>query len=146
MLGNRQALFGYYDWDCVLVGTLVHLIFQGQTDEEHCGPKTIASLNAKWATELVLEQGLPCYKDRKVLATSAVSARKTPTVKSKVTVSPRAASSCSMGRSPVVALDQVADSDDEVPFPGASQCQVVRDSPKKLHADPMCEPTQWLQQ
>ena len=67
-------------------------------------------------------------------------------MKSKVTVLPRAASSHSMGGSPVVALDQVPDSDDEVPSPGASQCWVVKGSPKMSCADPMWEPTRWLQE
>ena len=54
MPSNKPALSGYYDWDCVVAGTLTHLIFQGQTDEEHCRPGTVASLNAKWAMELAL--------------------------------------------------------------------------------------------
>ena len=61
-------------------------------------------------------------------------------MKSKVTVLPRAASSHSMGGSPVAALDQVAEMDDEVPSLDASQCQVVRGSPNKSHLDPCGEP------
>ena len=50
--GNKPALSSHYDWDCVVAGTLICLIFWGQTDKEHCGPATIASFNARWATEL----------------------------------------------------------------------------------------------
>ena len=57
--GDKLALSGHYDWDRVVAGTLICLIFQGQTDKEHCGPMTIASFNVKWATELVQQQGLP---------------------------------------------------------------------------------------
>ena len=59
MPGNKLALSGHYDWDCVVVGTLICLIFWGQTDKEHCGPATVASFNAKQATELVQQQGFP---------------------------------------------------------------------------------------
>ena len=59
MRGNKLALSGHYDWNHAVAGTLIHLIFQGQTDKEHCVPMTIASFNAKWATELVQQLGLP---------------------------------------------------------------------------------------
>ena len=62
--GNKPALSGHYDWDHVVAGTLIHLIFWGQTDKDHCGPLTIASFNAKWATELVQQQGLLWYRER----------------------------------------------------------------------------------
>ena len=58
MPGNKLALSSHYNWDYVVVQTLIHLIFQEQTDKEHCGPATIASFNAKWATELAQQQGL----------------------------------------------------------------------------------------
>ena len=34
--GNKPALSGYHEWDCIIVGTLIHLIYQGQVDEDHC--------------------------------------------------------------------------------------------------------------
>ena len=58
MPNNKPALPGYYDWDCVVAGTLIHLIFQGQTDEEHCGPATTASFKAKWAMKLAQQHGV----------------------------------------------------------------------------------------
>ena len=64
MTGNKPALSGHYDWDRVVAGTLIHLIFQGQTDKEHCGPVTIVSFNAKQAVELAQQQGLPQYRER----------------------------------------------------------------------------------
>ena len=57
--GNKPALSGYYNWDCVVAGTLIHLIFWEQTDKEHCGPMTVASFNVKQAMELAQQQGLP---------------------------------------------------------------------------------------
>ena len=61
--GNKLALSFYNDWDHVVAGTLVHLIFWGQTDKEHCEPTTVASFNVKWATELVQQQRL-CNTER----------------------------------------------------------------------------------
>ena len=58
MPSNKLAVSGHYDWDCMVAGTLICLIFQGQTDKDDCGPMTIASFNVKWATELVQQQGL----------------------------------------------------------------------------------------
>ena len=42
--GDKPALFGHYDWDRVVAGTLIHLISWGQADKEHCGPMNIAPL------------------------------------------------------------------------------------------------------
>ena len=49
MPGDQPALTGYNDWDCIAMGTLLHLIFCRQTDKEHFKPTTIASFNVKWA-------------------------------------------------------------------------------------------------
>ena len=42
----------------------------GETVWDHCGPATIAGANAQKATELAKEQGLPCYKERRVCIAS----------------------------------------------------------------------------
>ena len=63
VLGQMPDLSGYQGWDRIAAGTLVPLIYQGETNRKHCGPTTIATCNAKKATELTKEQGLPCYKD-----------------------------------------------------------------------------------
>ena len=124
MPGNKLALSGHHDWDCVVAGTLIHLIFWGQTDKEHCGPATIASFNEKWAMELVQQQGLPQYKERRAHTASAVPAQKSPTMQSKVTVPPWATSSHSMGGAQATALDYAAGSDEESPFPKGRSSQI----------------------
>ena len=143
--GDKPALSGHYNWDCVVVGTLIHLIFQGQTDKEHCGPMTIASFNVKQAIELAQQQELPQYRERRVFATLVVPAWKSPTVQSKVTIPPRTMSSCSTGGAQAMVLDYTADSDGESPFPETSQHHVMRGSPKKVWPDPMWEVTKWLE-
>ena len=142
--GNKLALSGHYNWDHVLVGTLIHLIFWGQTDKKHCGLMTVASFNVKWATELAQQQGLLQYRERRAHATLAVHAQKSPTVQSKVTVPPQAMSSCSMGG--VQVLNYSADSDGESPFPKTSWHHVMRGSPKKAQLNPMWEATIWLEE
>ena len=130
--GNKPALSGHYNWDHVVAGTLICLIFWGQTEKEHCGPVTIASFNAKQAMELAQQQGLPWY-------------RESPTMQSKVTIPPWAMSSCSTGGAQATVLDYAADSDGESPFPETSQHCVMRGSPRKAQPDPMWEPTKWLE-
>ena len=144
MPSNKPALSGHHDWDHVVAGTLICLIFWGQTDKEHCGPANIASFNTRWATELAQQQGLPQYKERRAHTTSAAPARKSPTMQLKVTVPPWAMSSRSMGGAQAVALDYTAGSDEESPFPKASQCRVMRGSPKKVWPDPMSCGGRWL--
>ena len=131
MPGNKPALSGCYNWDRVVAGTLIHLIFWGQTDKEHCGPTTVASY-VKWTTELAQQQGLPQHRERRAHTATVVSACKSPTVQSKVTVLPQAMSSCSMGGAQVVVLDYAADSNEESPFPRTSQCLVMKGSPRKV--------------
>ena len=145
MLGNKPALSGHYNWDCMVVGTLTHLIFKGQTDKENCGPMTIASFNVKQAIELAKQEGLPQYRERRAHTTLVVPARKSPTVQLKVTVPPRAMFSCSMGGAQPVALDYAADSNGESPFPKTSRCHVMRGSPKKAQPNPMWELIKWLE-
>ena len=145
MPGNKLALSGHHDWDRVIAGTLICLISWGQTDKEHCGPATIASFNAKWATELGQQQGLPQYKERWACTASTVPAWKSPTMQLMVTVLPWTISSHSTGGAQAAALDHAADSDEESPFPKASWCHVMRGSPKKVQLDPMWEMTKWLE-
>ena len=134
VLGQAPDLSGYLDWDCIVVGMIIPLIYQGEMSENHCRPTTITGTNAKEGTECMKGQGLPCYKDRRMCVTSSeVPAWKSPSVKSKVTVPPRTRSSRSGQGSLVAALDQV-------PSPGA--CHWVRKNfPRKLHDDPVWEPT-----
>ena len=44
-----------------------------------------------------------------------------------------------------MALDYTAHSDEESPFPKASQHRVMRGSPKKVQPDPMSETIKWLE-
>ena len=99
ILGTVPDVSGYQD--CIVVGTLVLLIYQGEMVWDHCGPTTIAGANVQRATELAKEQGLLRYKERRVcIASSKVCvasleapAWRAPAVKSKVTMPPRARSS-----------------------------------------------------
>ena len=124
---------GYQDWDHIVADTLVPLIYQGEMVWDHCSPATIAGANAQRATELVKEQGLMHYKERRVHITSSeahvalleVPAQRAPAVKFKVTMPPRARSSHSGEGSPVMALDQLSGPEEEVLSPGASCCWVL---------------------
>ena len=60
--GRMPDLSGYQDGDCIVMGTLIPLIYQGEMNREHCGPTTIAACNTKKATELTKEQGLHATK------------------------------------------------------------------------------------
>ena len=46
MPGNPPDLTGHHDWEHIIVGTTLCLIFHGRTNDEHCKPLTVASLNA----------------------------------------------------------------------------------------------------
>ena len=63
--GRVPDMLGYQDWDRIAVGTLVPLIYQGEMVWDHCSPTTIAGVNVQRATELVKEQGLLRYKERR---------------------------------------------------------------------------------
>ena len=142
----------YQDWDCIVSGTLVPLIYQEEMVWDHCGPTTIAGANAQRATELMKEQGLLHYKERRVHIASLeacvtsleVLARRAPAVKSKVTMLPRARSFHSGEGLPVTALDQLSGPEEEVLSPGAGRCKVLQSPSKRYQADPMWEPTRWL--
>ena len=56
--GNPTALTGHHNWECIITGTTLHSIFHGKTNDEHCKPSTIASLNAEQAIKLMQQQGL----------------------------------------------------------------------------------------
>ena len=45
--GRAPDMSGYQDWDCIVVGTLVSLIYQGKMVWDHGGPTTIAGANAQ---------------------------------------------------------------------------------------------------
>ena len=103
------------DWDHMLAGTLLPLIFQGDMPEVHCSPATIVGADAHRATELMKREGLQSYRGRRVCITSSEAwlmsseslTWKTPSMKSKVTVLPQARSSLSGEGSPVTVLDQL---------------------------------------
>ena len=58
MPSDEPALSGYNKWESIVVGTLIHLVFCGQTNKEHCKSMTIASFNMKQATGLAQQQGV----------------------------------------------------------------------------------------
>ena len=133
VLGRVPDMSGYQDWDCIVVGTLVPLIYQGEIVWDHCGPTTVAGANAQRVTELTKEQGFLHNKERRAHIASSEAhvallealAQRAPAVKSKVTMLPRARSSCSGEGLPIMVLDQLSGPEEEVSSPGASCCQVL---------------------
>ena len=113
--GDLPGLTGHHNWDHIFVGTTLCLIYHGRTQEEHCKPSTIASLNAEQATKLVQQQRLLQPGKRRPQATP-VGAGWTPTVQSVVNVLPQAVSSHSMGGVQATSLDYKEDFYWESPF------------------------------
>ena len=96
MPGDPPDLTGHHDWEHIIVGTTLCLIYHGRTNDEHCKPWTIASLNAEQAMKLAWQQGLLQPGKRRPQATP-VTTGQTPTVQSVVNVPPQAVSSHSTG-------------------------------------------------
>ena len=65
--GRVSEMLGYQDWDHIVVGSLVPLIYQGEMVWDHYGPATIARVNAHKATDFTKEQVL-CYKEKRALS------------------------------------------------------------------------------
>ena len=114
--GDPPALTGHHDWSCIIAGTTLCLIFHGKTPSKHCEPCTVTSFNAKQATRLTQQQGLPQPKRTKPHATSATEAQRASTVQSVVNVSPQVASSHSMRGAQAMSLDLDADADEAEVF------------------------------
>ena len=47
--GDMPTLTGYHNWQWIITGTMLHLIYQSTTADEHCCPCTVMSLNAEQA-------------------------------------------------------------------------------------------------
>ena len=129
--GDLPALTGCHNWECIIVGMTLHLIFHGATTNEHCEPSMVASLNAKQATKLAQQQGLPWPKQGRSWVAPATEAWRTPTVQLVVNVPPQAASSHSMGGAQAASLDFDEDPDDENSFHESSRCIMMQCSPIK---------------
>ena len=145
MPSNLLALTGHHDWECIITGTTLHLIFRGVTNNEHCEPSMVASLNGKQAMKLMQQQGLLWPKQRRSWAVSATEACRTPTVQSVVNVLPQAASSHSTGGAQAASLDFDEDTDDENSFHESSRHIMMQCSPIKKCLDPMWQTTKWLE-
>ena len=96
MSGNPPDLTGHHDWEHIIAGTTLHLIYHGRTNDEHCKPSTIASLNTEQTMKLMQQWGLLLHGKRRTQATP-VAVAWTPTIQSVVNVPPQAVSSRSMG-------------------------------------------------
>ena len=79
MPGDPPDLTGHHNWECIIVGTTLCLIYHGRTNDEHCKPLTIAFLNAKQAMKLMWQQGLLQPGKRRLWATP-VAAGWIPTI------------------------------------------------------------------
>ena len=84
--GDPPMLTGYHDWQWIIAGNMLRLIYRGPTADEHCPPCTVASLNAERAMKEATQQQGPTRHPKKFC---------TPTIRSIVNVPLRAASSCS---------------------------------------------------
>ena len=127
------------------MGTTLRLIFHRRTNDEHCKPSNIASLNAEQAMKLARQQGLLQPGRRRPWATP-VAAAWTPTVQSVVNVPPQAFSSSSIGGGvQATLLDYKEDSDGESPFHETSRCIMMRSSPVGTCLDPLWQTTTWLE-
>ena len=144
MPGDPPALTSHHDWERIIVGTTLHLIFHGKTNDEHCKPLTIASFNAEQAVKLMQQQGLLQPGKRRPQA-MPVAAVWTPTIQSVVNVPPQAVSSHSTGGAQATSLDYKEDSDGESPFHETSRCIMMRSSPVKTRLDPLWQMTMWLE-
>ena len=143
--GDLLALTGYHDWERIIVGTTLHLIFCGRTNGEDCKPSTIASLKAEQATKLTLQQGLLQPGKRRVQAMPVAAAWRTPTIQSVVNVPPQAVSSHSTGGVQATSLDYKEDSDRESSSHETSRCIMIRSSPVRTHLDLMWQMMKWLE-
>ena len=142
--GNPPALTGHHNWERIIVGTTLHLIFCGRTNDKHCKPSTIASLNAEQATKLVWQQGL-LQPGKRRPQTTLVAAAWAPTVQSVVNVLPQAVSSHSMGGVQATSLDYKEDSNGENPFHETSRCIMMRSSAVGTCLDPLWQMMTWLE-
>ena len=144
MPGNPPSLTGHHDWESIIVGTTIHLIYHGRTNDEHCKPSTLASLNAEQATKVTQQQGLLQPVKRRPQATPVVAAW-TPTIQLVVNVPPQAVSSCPMGGTQAMSQDHKEDSNGESPFHETSRQIMMRSSPVGTCLDPLWQMTMWLE-
>ena len=158
--GNPLALNGHHDWQWIIAGTMLRLIYWGATVGTHFPPCTVTSHNAEQATKW---QGTSrCTKRFKPWTAWSSPALRTPTIKSVVNVPPIATSSLSAEGVPATSLDDCEEDDGEeeafhqfhqwrVQQSGTQkeatppQCIVMHASPSKsCHIDLMWQTTKWL--
>ena len=109
--GNPPALTGHHDWQLIIVGTTLRLIYQGATVGAHCPPCTITSHNAEQAAKW---QGTSQHTRRfKPQTTRSSPTLRTPMVRSVVNVPLRATSSLSTGGAPATSLGGCEEDDTE---------------------------------
>ena len=111
----------------------------------NCGLATIAGAYAHRATELMKKEGLQSYKERRAHIASSEAhfaltdspTRRTPSVKSKVTMPLQARSTLFGEGSPVTSLDQPSGSEEEATLLEASSHWVVHGHSWGPCPDPM---------
>ena len=157
---NPPMLTGHHEFQWIIAGTMLRLIYQGATAGAHCPPCTIASHITEQAAK---QQGTSWHTMRfKPQTTRSSPMLRTPTVRSVVNVSLRATSSLSTEGALATSLDDCEEDDGEeeafhqfhwrrvqqsgmwkeaTPPP----CQVMCASPSKSHhIDLMWQTTKWL--
>ena len=100
--GNPPVLTGHPDWEWIIVGTMLRLIYQGATVGAHCPPCTVTSHNTEQAAK---PQGtLQRTRRFKPWITRSSPVLRTPTTKSVVNVPPKATLSLSTEGVPAISL------------------------------------------
>ena len=143
--GDPPVLTGHHNWEHIIMGATLGLIFCGKTNDEHCKPLTIASLNAEQAMKLAQQQGLLQLEKRRSWAMPAAAAQRTPTIQSVVNVPPWTVSSHSMGGVQATSLDYKEDSNGESPFHEINRRIMMRSSLVRTCLDPMWQTMKWLE-
>ena len=60
---DPPMLTGYHDWQWIIAGTMIHLIYQGTTAGAHCPLCTVVLFSAKQATKEAMHD--PSWHTRK---------------------------------------------------------------------------------
>ena len=69
--GPLPEMLGCHDWDCMLAGTVIPLIYHGKTPYVHYAPCMIAAADVQRATKLARKMGLLSYKERRAHVASS---------------------------------------------------------------------------
>ena len=115
---DPSMLTGYHDWQWIIAGTTLCLIYWGATAGAHCPLCTVTLLNAKQSAKEATWQQDPsqCTRRAKPQAMQSSPAPRTLAIRSIVNVPPRAASSHLAEEVPAMSLDNCKEEDEDESF------------------------------